>query len=130
MGASRARTVVLDAGALFAFERNDRKVRALVELALREGLSLHTTAGVVAQVWRDGSRQVRLSRLLASGVVEAQVLDLEEARAAGVLCGKSRTRDVIDATVALLARRHSAIVVTSDPSDLRKLDPKIVTVLC
>lgn len=105
-------------------------MRVLVELALREGLTLHTTAGVVGQVWRDGSRQARLARLLASGVVEVQILDLEEARAAGALCGKSKTRDVIDASVALLARRHSAVVVTSDPSDLRKLDPKIVTMLC
>jgi hypothetical protein len=75
-------------------------------------------------------RAKSVSALLASGVVEVHVLDLEEARAAGVLCGKSKTRDVIDATVALLARRHSATVVTSDPDDLRKLDSKIVTVLC
>lgn len=31
--------------------------------------------------------------------------------------------DEIDASVALLARRHGASVVTSDPDDLRRLDP-------
>lgn len=130
MGAKRAGAVVLDAGALIAFERNDRRVRTLVELALSKNVALHTTAGVVGQVWRDGSRQVRLARLLGSGVIRVQPLDFEEAQASGGLCGKSKTRDVIDASVALLARRHSAKVVTSDPDDLLRIDPKLSTVLC
>ncbi len=121
---------MLDAGALIAFEHNDRRVRTLVELALRRNVALHTTAGVVGQVWRDGSRQARLARLLGSGVVHVQALDFEEAQASGVLCGMSKTRDVIDASVALLARRHSAKVVTSDPDDLLRIDPKLSTVLC
>jgi predicted nucleic acid-binding protein len=63
-------------------------------------------------------------------VVHVQALDFEEAQASGVLCGKSKTRDVIDASVALLARRHSAKVVTSDPDDLLRIDPKLSTVIC
>ena len=74
MGARRARPVVLDAGALIAFERNDRKVRTLIELAVTHGRTLHVPAGVVAQVWRDGARQARLSRLLGSGLIEVQAL--------------------------------------------------------
>ena len=130
MGSKRSRPVVLDAGALIAFERNDRKLRTLVELAAAANVPLYTTAGVVGQVWRDGSRQVRLSRLLASGVVHVQALDCDEAQAAGVLCGRSKTRDVIDASVALLARRHSAVVVTSDAEDLRRIDQKLTIVTC
>jgi hypothetical protein len=121
---------VLDAGALIAFERNDRKVRTLVELAMAHGGAVHAPGGVVAQVWRDGSRQVRLARLLGSGLVQVQALDREEAQGTGVLCGKSGARDVVDASVALLARRHDAAVVTSDPEDLARIDPTLDLVVC
>lgn len=130
MGKGRPRPVVLDAGALIAFERNDRKVRTLVELALANGVALHAPAGVVGQVWRDGKRQARLARLVGSGLVEVQALDREEAQATGVLCGQTGTSDVIDASVALLARRHAATVVTSDAEDLRRIDPKVRLVEC
>ncbi|MGA2451777.1 MAG: PIN domain-containing protein [Polyangiaceae bacterium] len=130
MGARRPRPVVLDAGALIAFERNDRKVRTLVELAMAHGGVVHAPGGVVAQVWRDGSRQVRLARLLGSGLVQVQALDREEAQGTGVLCGKSGERDVVDASVALLARRHDAAVVTSDPEDLARIDPTLDLVVC
>jgi predicted nucleic acid-binding protein len=121
---------VLDAGALVAFERNDRRVRRLIELAAEHGASVHVPAGVVGQVWRDGSRQVRLARLLKSGLLDVQDLDLDEARAAGSLCGLAGTADLIDASVALLARRHDAAVVTSDPDDLRRLDAHLSLVGC
>jgi predicted nucleic acid-binding protein len=130
MGARRPGPLTLDAGALIAFERNDRRVRALVELSLAHGGTLHVPAGVVGQVWRDGSRQARLARLLGSGLVTVHALDREEAQAAGVLCGQSETQDVVDASVALLARRHGAKVVTSDPEDLRRIDPGLELVTC
>jgi hypothetical protein len=130
VGARRPRPVVLDAGALIAFEKNDRKVRTLIELAMMHGGVLHTTGGVVGQVWRDGSRQVRLARLLGSGLVHVQALDQEEAQATGAVCNKSGTRDVVDASVALLARRHRAAVVTSHPDDLRRIDPSLDLVWC
>ena len=48
--------------------------------------------------------------------------DTEElARAAGVVCAVARTADVVDAFVVVLARQLAAPVVTSDPSDLRRL---------
>ena len=95
--------VVLDSGALIAFERNDRKVRTLIELAHTHGRKLHIPAGVVAQVWRDGRQQARLSRLLGSNVVEVNVLDRAEAQAVGVLCKESNREDIVDASVVLLA---------------------------
>jgi hypothetical protein len=121
---------VLDAGALIAFERNDRRVRTLVELALQMGGALHVPGGVVAQVWRDGGRQARLARLLGSGLLQVTALDREEAQATGVVCGRSGTPDVVDASVVLLARRHAAVVVTSDPSDLKRIDPSLELVSC
>ncbi len=130
MGARRPRAVVFDAGAWIAFERNDRRVRTLVELALAHGAPLLSPGGVIAQVWRDGSRQARIARLVGSGVVRVQPLDREEAQATGVLCGESGTKDVVDASVVLLARRHDAAVVTSDPDDLTKIDPNLEVVRC
>lgn len=130
MGARRPRPVVLDAGAFIAFERNDKRVRTLIELAVAQRGALHAPASVVAQVWRDGRRQARIARLIGSGAVEIQPLDLEDAQATGVLCGRSTTKDIVDAHVVLVARREGAVVVTSDPDDLRRIDPDIELVVC
>jgi hypothetical protein len=121
---------VLDAGAFIAFERNDKRVRTLIELAVAHRGALHAPASVVAQVWRDGRRQARVARLIGSGVVDVQPLDLADAQATGVLCGCSLTKDIVDAHVVLVARRESAIVVTSDPDDLYRIDPGIELVVC
>ncbi|MGH7438684.1 MAG: PIN domain-containing protein [Polyangiaceae bacterium] len=121
---------MLDSGAFIAFEKNDRRVRTLIELALAHGAALWTTGGVVAQIWRDGSKQARLARLLGSGLVQVQPLDRDEAQATGVLCGHAGTKDVVDASVVLLARKHGASVVTSDPDDLRRIDPAAQLVPC
>jgi len=130
VGARRPRAVAFDAGALIAFEKNDRKIRTLVETAVACSADLHAPAGVVAQVWRDGRRQVRLARLLSSGAIAVHPLDREEAQAAGVLCGRGGTSDVVDASVVLLARRYGARVVTTDAADLRRIDPAIDVVEC
>jgi len=130
VGSARSRAVVLDAGALVAFELNDKAIRRLVELALQHGGRLHVPAGVLAQVWRDGARQARLARLVKSGLLAIQDLDVDEARATGTLCGAAGTSDVVDASVAILARRHDAAVVTSDPADLRHLDAALTLIAC
>jgi hypothetical protein len=117
--------MTLDAGALIAFERNDRRVVAAIARALERGLRVAVPAGVVGQVWRDGRRQARLARLLGSAVVEVEPLDDARARAAGQLCGVTRTHDVIDASVVLCARARGHGVMTSDIDDLRRLDPAL-----
>jgi hypothetical protein len=115
--------VTLDAGALIALDRGDRRMIALLRQALSEGRVSRVPAGVVGQVWGDGCRQVVLSRFLRG--TEVRVVPLEErlSRAAGELCGATGTADVIDASVVLVAREHRDTIVTSDPSDLRRLDP-------
>ena len=130
MGSSSPRPVVLDAGALIAFERADRLMLRLVELAVEHDRVLHVPAGVVAQVWRDGGRQVRLARLIGSSGLEVAPLDLPEARATGVLCGLTGTADIVYSSVVLLARRLRATVVTSDPQDMRRLDATLPVVRC
>lgn len=115
--------LTLDAGALIAFERTERKVIALLARALERDLAIVIPAGVVAQVWRDGRRQVRLARLLGADEVEVEVLDDRRARAAGQLCGARRTADIVDASVVLCARARGHRIVTSDPDDLARLAP-------
>lgn len=126
MGPFGPRPVILDAGALIAFERRDRRVIALLELAE----AVHVPAGVVGQVWRNPARQARLARLLAAEEVNVRDLDVESAKAAGHLCGATGTGDVIDASVALLAREQAGVVVTSDVADLRRIDPSLDLVGC
>ncbi len=116
---------VLDTGALIAFERNDRAVVAIIAAAVERGDPLLVPAAVVAQAWRDGRRQVRLARLLGSDRCTVHVLDDRQARASGQLLGVTRTTDVVDASVAICARDTGLGVVTSDPDDLRHLNPNL-----
>ena len=121
MGATSPRSVVLDTGALIALEKGDERIRALLDQALRSDASIVVPVAVIAQAWRDGARQSRLHRLLSNPSVTPEVIYPETARACGVLCGRARTTDVVDASVVVAARRHRAIVVTSDPDDIRRL---------
>ena len=117
--------VTLDAGALIAFERNQREVVAIIARAHERQVKLAAPAGVIGQVWRNGSRQARLAQLLGSGLVEVESLDDWRARAAGQLCGVAGSTDVIDASVVLCARARAHTVLTSDPDDLVRLDPSL-----
>jgi predicted nucleic acid-binding protein len=118
--------LTLDTGALIGFERNDRRVVAILARARELGFELTVPAGVVGQVWRDGRRQSRLARLLRGEGVSVEPLDDQRAREAGQLCGITSTRDVIDASVVLCARRYGHRVVTSDPEDIRRLDQGVL----
>ena len=75
MGAPRPRTVVLDAGALIQFDRGHPRMRALIRLALDRSSPLIVPAGVLGQVWRDGSRQVPLVALLSARITTVESLD-------------------------------------------------------
>ncbi|HEY1088864.1 MAG TPA: PIN domain-containing protein [Archangium sp.] len=119
---------VLDTGALVAFERMDRTMIAIVVRAQQSESRLYVPAGVVAQAWRDGRKQARLAMLLNSPLVEVVPLTDTRARAAGQLCGARRTRDVVDASVVLLAREHGVPAITSDMDDLTRLDPSVTLI--
>ncbi len=115
--------LVLDTGALIALDRNDRTVWAILRVAADAGETVHVPAGVIAQAWRDGRRQVLLVRALRH--CHEEPLDGRLARAAGLLCGRASTSDVIDASVALAvagaSRRSDVAVLTSDGADLHHL---------
>jgi hypothetical protein len=119
------RQYVLDVGALVAHERRDRKVAALMEVAARHRIEMILPSAVLAQVWRDGARQAILSKALRNpGLVEAP-LHHDDAKRVGELLRSSGTADVVDAHVAVLARRLRAPVITSDPGDISKLSAEI-----
>lgn len=125
MGKTRSQTLVLDAGALIAFERGDERMRALLRASLDADHRLVFPAGVVAQVVRRPAEQVRLRGLISGPRSSVPPLDRTLAEAAGTLCGRAKTSDVVDASVVLVARRERAVVVTSDVDDLRRLDPTL-----
>ena len=134
MGRSRPRLlsdkgITLDTGALIALERGSRHVVALLERARVQGVTAAVPAGVVAQVWRDGRRQARLAHFLRSRHSEVVPLDAASARQAGRLCGLTGSSDVLDASVVVVARQRGHRVVTSDPGDLRRLDPRLELVV-
>jgi len=52
-------------------------------------------------------------------------LDRVDATSVGRLLAASGTYDITDAHVVICARRSNQQVVTSDPADLRKLDPAV-----
>jgi hypothetical protein len=128
MGQRSPRALTLDSGALIALESRDTRVALLLRTAIRTGTTLVVPAGVLAQVWRDGSRQTRLAALIGSNAVVVESLSSPFARLAGELCDRRGTSDVIDASVVLTARRFGGRVVTSDPGDLHRLEPSLETI--
>lgn len=106
---------MLDAGALIAVERGDRRIMALLTRERSAGRVPVTHGGVVGQVWRGHARQARLARVLA-GVLVAP-LDDGLGRAAGALLAVAHASDVIDAALVMLADDGDEIL-TSDPDDL------------
>jgi predicted nucleic acid-binding protein len=119
------RRYVLDAGALIAQERRDPRVVVLFEIAAARRSGMVLPSVVLAQVWRNGARQVQLARTLSNpGVTEAP-LHHEDAKRVGELLRESATSDVADAHVAVLAKRLRATVITSDHGDIAKLDPAL-----
>lgn len=111
-------SLVLDAGALVALERNERPMWVRLKAAQVEGDLPLTHAGVLGQVWRGGARQARLSQ--AIGGIDVRAFDEPFGRSAGQLLGAAGLADVIDAGVVLLAVDGDEIV-TVDREDLERL---------
>jgi hypothetical protein len=116
--------VVLDAGAFIALEHRDRVMVALARSFADEGTPLVTSAGVVAQVWRGGAGvQIPIVFLLR----RTRVVDITHAiaRTLGRMLGETGTSDAVDAHVVQLARERGWSVLTSDPEDLKAIDPTL-----
>lgn len=120
--------VTLDTGALIALDRADRKVIVLLARANERGAQVTVPATALAQAVRRPERQVRLARLVRQPTTDVVPLDRVDAAHVGRLLAASGTSDVVDAHVVICARRAGQRVVTSDPDDLRRLDPTVTLV--
>lgn len=111
--------LVLDSGALIAFERNERSIWRRFKAAQLAGEVAVTHGGVIGQAWRGRApRQALLAKVLAS--IDVRPLDDALGRAAGELLAVTGGADVIDAALVLLADDGDHIV-TSDPDDIEPL---------
>lgn len=111
-------SLVLDAGALIAIQRDDREVWRALKAAAQRTRSVVVPSTALAQVWRAAPGQARLARVLHHCVV-APFDTL--ARDVGALCGRARIDDICDAHVALVASREADQLYTSDPRDMDAL---------
>lgn len=118
--------LTLDTGALIALEGKDDRMKALLErIAADPEAIVHIPAGVVAQAFRDGPRQARLTRLLKKAQTRVVALDEQTAYVVGLLLGLRGSSDVVDASVVVCARRYGQPVITADLEDLRRLDTSV-----
>jgi len=117
--------IVFDAGGLIALERNDRRVFSILDTALEDGDRIIVPATALAQVIRNPARQVRLWRMVPFDKTEVIPLDGSQAQAVGALLARTRTSDITDAHVVICAQTAGYAIVTSDPLDLKRLDPAL-----
>jgi len=111
--------ITYDSGALIAAGRGERRMWARHRALLLRRVVPVVPAPVVAQCWRGTPRQAQLARLLAGCEVEA--LDDARARATGVLAGRARTSDIVDASVVEGVLRRDHLVISSDVGDLNAI---------
>jgi predicted nucleic acid-binding protein len=111
------RPVVYDTGVLIAAERSVRRTWADHRIRLEAGNVPLVPTPVVAQASRS-PKQAQLRRFLRG--CEVVPFDEPAAHTAGALLGQTRTNDVVDASVAALAIRHGADVVSNDAEDIRR----------
>ncbi|HEX3609095.1 MAG TPA: hypothetical protein VHU14_05425 [Solirubrobacterales bacterium] len=118
-GEGAAGDLVLDAGALIAFERADRRTAAIIGDALEVGDEVVVPASALAQAWRGGPRSARLARLMTG--IASDTLDEARAKEVGERLGSRARTDVADAHVVCCALDQGAIVLTADRGDIEAL---------
>jgi|SRR5579863_716037 len=117
--------ITFDAGGLIALDRNDRRAIVLLARATELGMRVTVPATALAQAMRNPARQARLSRLIRQAATDLVALDGPDATAVGLLLARTATADLADAHVVICAQRAGQAVVTSDPGDIRRIDPEV-----
>ncbi|HEV8279503.1 MAG TPA: hypothetical protein VGQ26_27950 [Streptosporangiaceae bacterium] len=117
--------VTFDAAGLIALDRGDRRIVVLLARARETSARVTIPATALAQAVRRPEQQVRLARLVRQPTTDVIALDRVDATNVGRLLAASGTSDISDAHVVICARRSGQRVVTSDPGDLRALDPAV-----
>ncbi len=116
-----AQRLILDAGAVIALARNDQRARAYLQRAIELDAEVRVPIVVVAETVRGGPKDAVVNRVLKA-VGEPVPPTVATARQAGLLLGRTRRSDTVDALVVAEAiEAGGAHVLTSDPQDLRAL---------
>ena len=112
--------VTYDTGALIAGERRNPRMVTFHEWIVGNGIRPVVPAGVLAQVWRDGSgRQAPLAQILKQCQVEP--LDETLAKQVGAASHKTGSNDVVDISVVVSAIGRGDRIVTSDEDDIKEI---------
>lgn len=112
--------MILDAGVFIAMDNPSQRgvVHALIRKMQTNGVRPVTNEAALAQAWRDPAKQVPMTMLVRA----VSVHPFGDARAIGRRCANTRTSDVVDASLAVLADQLGLPILTTDPGDMSKLD--------
>jgi len=111
--------LTFDSAVLIGLERGDEAAYAWLTRAVERGAVPCVSTLAVAETWRDGARQARLSRALKAMAIEP--VDEELARRAGAALAAVASASTVDAVIAASAARSGSVLVTGDPVDMRQL---------
>ena len=118
---ARPGRLVLDAGGVSAIADGDGLARATLDRVRREGWLVVIPAPVLTEVHTGRRDQARVVRVV-NAVDMLIATTPERARQAGELRSRSGVLDVVDAIVVAEAVAFPpALVMTSDPDDIRRL---------
>lgn len=127
------RGFVFDAGAFIALERRSPFMIGILDEALHGTIEIVVPRTVIAQVWRGTPRQANGGRLVSAGLrrgspVVIDELTAERAREIGLKIGQTSHPDIVDVHVALAAAERGHAVLTSDDTDIAKVNRDLVLV--
>lgn len=115
-------TIVLDSGAVIGLARGDRRLRALVAMAHRNGVSIVVPMVVVAETVRGSGPRDAPVNLVLGQFAPHRPVDEPTVRHAGELLAAAGSNATIDALVASEAiHRRPSLLLTSDPDDMNAL---------
>jgi predicted nucleic acid-binding protein len=127
------RGFVFDAGAFIALERRSPFMISILDEALHGTIEIVLPRTVIAQVWRGTPQQANVGRLVSAGLrrgspVVIDELTAERAIQIGITIGQTSHPDIVDVHVALAAAERGHAVLTSDDTDIAKVDRDLVVV--
>lgn len=112
--------LILDSGAVIAWQRGRLHVRARIAEASRHGVTLVIPPVVVAECIRGGPGDALIHRLVRGGHVPST--SLRTALQAGRLLGETGMRMTVDALIVAEAISDGpSVILTSDPDGLKAL---------
>lgn len=113
--------MIIDAGPFIVDGENlNSRLWAIIKRATERGEELHTTHPVMAQVWREPVRQANLARAIR----HFDIHPLDQSVTVGRRLAESKTSDVVDAHLAVVAESLGTFILTGDPDDMLRLNAR------